>query len=29
MHNSEEMDDQMSDIIDDINYSRYKDAEVN
>ena len=29
MNNSEEIDDQMSDIIDDIKYSRYEDAEVN
>ena len=29
MNNSEEIDDQMSNIIYDINDSRYKDAEVN
>ena len=29
MNNSEEIDDQISNIIDDINNSRYKDAEVN
>ena len=29
MNNSEEIDDQMSNIIDDINYSRYEDLEVN
>ena len=29
MNNSEEIDDQMSNIIDDINDSRYKDVEIN
>ena len=29
MDNSEEIDDQMSNIIDDINNSRYENAEVN
>ena len=29
MNNSEEIDDQMSNIIDDINNSRYEDTEVN